>query len=194
MMLRLTAILGILLLTGCFEDDLPPPVARALTVDAIGYYCNMTITDHPGPKGQIHRAGGQKPLWFSSVRDAVAFTMLADEAKDVVAVYVHDMGGKRNWSTPGDGGWIEARSAWFVLDSRRRGGMGMAEAVPFADKAEATGFMARHGGNMVDWRGIPQDYILTAGEDQHHGPAGPQDGDHKTSGDMKHGAHKMHEG
>ncbi len=195
MKLRTIFLVLPLLLSACFEDDIPPPVARELTVDAIGYYCNMTITDHPGPKGQIHRAGGKQPLWFSSVRDAIAFTMLPDEAKDVVAIYVHDMGGKRDWAKPGDDGWVEARKAWFVLGSSRRGGMGMAEAVPFADKGEAAAFTAAYGGHVVDWHGIPHDYIFNAmegqqdGQHDNHHDAGPK-AEHKIS----HDAHKAHEG
>jgi copper chaperone NosL len=187
-------LLPLVYLTACDGDAVPPPVPRSLTVDAVGYYCNMTVTDHPGPKGQIHRAGGQQPLWFSSVRDAITFTMLPDEAKDVVAIYVHDMGGGRDWSAPSDDGWVEARDAWFVIGSSRRGGMGMAAVVPFADSGEAATFVAKYGGRVVAWQDIPPDYIFnpTEAQDDKHGG---QNGSHLESGheDKSHGPNKRQE-
>ena len=185
-------LLSIFYLSACDEDVVPPPAPRSLTVDAVGYYCNMTVTDHPGPKGQIHRTGRQQPLWFSSVRDAIAFTMLPDEAKDVVAIYVHDMGGGRDWSAPSDDGWVEARDAWFVIGSSRRGGMGMAAVAPFADREEAATFVAEYGGRVVDWQGIPPDYILNPAEgqdDKHH----QQDGGHQENSHQGHDPNKHQE-
>jgi len=167
-------LLPFLLLTGCDEDVAPKAIAQPLTIDAIGYYCNMTVIEHPGPKGQIHRADGQAPLWFSSVRDAVAYTMLPDEPKDIVAIFVHDMGGGRDWSNPSDDGWIDAHGAWYVIGSRRRGGMGIAEAVPFAAKGDAMAFALTHGGRIVDWPSIPQDYILNTTDKLPNHPAGAQ--------------------
>ena len=162
-----TLFLPLLLLSACIDDEVPLPVPRALTVDAVGFYCNMTVKDHPGPKGQIHQADSEKPLWFSSVRDAVAFTMLPDETKDIAAIYVHDMGGGRDWKHPSDDSWIEARDAWFVIHSRRRGGMGLTEAVPFAHEGEALAFTDEYGGRVVPWHEIPHDYILNAGVPNH---------------------------
>ena len=51
----------------------PPPWPNEVLAEATGYYCGMLLTDHEGPKGQIHLSGREKPLWFSSVRDTIAF-------------------------------------------------------------------------------------------------------------------------
>src|SRR3546814_11124339 len=67
---------------------LPPP--QEPTVEAVGYYCGMTVTEHPGPKGQVFLKGTAEPLWFSSVRDTLAFTMLPGEPRTVAALYVQD--------------------------------------------------------------------------------------------------------
>ena len=123
----------------------------------------MTVADHPGPKGQIHLKDTAEPLWFSSARDAVAFTMLPGESKRIAAIYVHDAGKMNDWKKPGDDAWIEARSAVYVIGSRMKGGMGQAETVPFAEPAEAASFSAKNGGKVVTWSEIPTDYVIDTG-------------------------------
>lgn len=159
------AALAVLLTAGCGEEqraETPPPAP--LTRQAVGHYCGMLVADHPGPKGQIHVAGRAEPYWFSSARDTLAFTMLPEEPKDVAAVYVTDMGRAASWENPGDGAWIDARRAHYVIGSSERGGMGQLEAVPFADAAAAAAFAARHGGRVVAFAEVPRDYVLGGAE------------------------------
>jgi copper chaperone NosL len=154
-------------IAGCEQEALveaPPPAP--LTRDAVGYYCNMTVADHPGPKGQIHLKGASAPLWFSSARDTVAFTMLPGESKKIAAIYVHDAGKLADWQHPGDSAWIEARSAYYVIGSGMKGGMGLPETVPFADIEKANAFIAEHGGRVVPWVEIPTNYVIVT--DDHH--------------------------
>lgn len=159
---RLAAALAMAaVLAGCGEDETAEaPPAQELTREAIGHYCGMIVADHPGPKAQVFVAGRDEPFWFTSVRDAVAFTMLPDEPKTVSAIYVNDMAQATNWESPEPGTWIEARGAWFVIGSSRAGGMGAPETVPFSDDGAAAGFAAQYGGSVVPFDGIPQDYVL----------------------------------
>ena len=154
------AVLG-LLLGACEDDDrvaeAPPP--RDLTREAIGHYCNMIVVDHLGPKGQIFVKGVATPVWFTSVRDTIAFTMLPGEAKNLAAIYVNDMG-RASWDSPEPDTWIDAKGAWYVIGSDRVGGMGAPEAVPFGDKPAAEAFTHEHGGRVVAFADIPTDYIL----------------------------------
>lgn len=160
---RRTPFLGLfaaLLLAGC-GDDTPAPKPIALTRDAIGEYCNMIVADHPGPKAQVFEKGREKPLWFSSVRDAFAYLTLFGEAQRPIAVYVHDMGRAGDWKKPpSDGAWTKAKSAVYVIGSRKRGGMGARETVPFADRKRADAFVAEHGGRVVAYSDIPREYII----------------------------------
>lgn len=151
---------GVLCLSGCGDEQiLPEP--RALTRHSNGFYCNMIIVDHPGPKGQVFEAGKNTPLWFPSVRDALTYIMLPGEAQSIEAFYVHDMGRARSWETPqNEGIWIKARDAFFVLDSNKRGGMGGRETIPFKDRLAAEAFTAKHGGRIARYTEIPQDYVL----------------------------------
>lgn len=154
--------LPVLLLAACSDagtgGSLPGPVA--MTEEAVGHYCSMTVLEHEGPKAQIHLAGIEQPIWFTQVRDAVAFLRSPEERYDTVAVYVHDMEKAESWAHPGDDAWIDARQAWFVISSSRTGGMGTPEAIPFGSEAAAAHFMADHGGKAVRLNDIPDNYVL----------------------------------
>lgn len=154
--------LAMLMLAACDKTApaAPPPAPAEVSDEATGYYCGMLLADHEGPKGQIHLASRNGPIWFSSVRDTIAFLRLPEEAKDVVAVYVNDMGKARHWDQPETGTWVDARVAWFVVDSSMRGGMGAPEAVPFATEPAAESFRAKHGGQLVRLDDIPDAYVL----------------------------------
>jgi copper chaperone NosL len=132
----------------------------ALTREAIGHYCGMALVEHPGPKGQILLRGREAPVWFSSARDTIAFTLLDEEPKAIRAIYVSDMAKAPSWDAPGATNWVDARQAWFVLGSDRRGGMGAEEAVPFSDQAAAERFAAEHGGRAVRLADVPRDWVL----------------------------------
>lgn len=155
------AVLAVLiLLPACGEDptaEIPEP--RELTRAAIGHYCNMIVEDHPGPKGQIFLSDKADPIWFSSVRDTIAFTLLPEEAKNIAAIYVNDMG-RASWAAPEAGTWIDAKAAWYVIGSGRRGGMGAPETVPFAARSAAETFVAEHGGTVVAFADVPADAVL----------------------------------
>jgi copper chaperone NosL len=169
-------------LTACDEPkeaNAPPPAK--LTRDAKGHYCRMIVLDHKGPKGQIHVEGRKTPVWFSSVRDTIAFTMLPEEPKRITAIYVNDMT-DTPWDRPGPETWIDAKKALYVIGSSKRGGMGAAEAVPFKGEAAAKAFAAKFGGQVVPFGKIPKKYIL--GES---GTAPSYDMD-KEGGHMHHGA------
>ena len=172
-LLALAAMLA--LVGGCSqEQETAVPAAFALTEDAMGRYCGMNVLEHDGPKGQVILTRIPEPIWFSSARDAVAFTMLPEEPKNIAAIYVSDMGVAPSWEKPGAENWIDARTAFYVIGSSRVGGMGAAETVPFSTEAAAGDFAARHGGEIVRFADIPADYVLGGGEE----PPAPAPGAH----------------
>ena len=188
-----TAALIASLLGACSEQDptrvssTPAPVK--LTRDDIGYYCNMIVADHLGPKGQIHIAGRSEPVWFSSARDAIVFTLLPEEPKNITAIYVNDMG-RASWERPEPGTWIDAREAWYVIGSDKRGGMGAPEAVPFAAKTDAESFVGRHGGTVVAFDRVPRDYVLEDGSANMQ--AGTMHGPEHAQHEAEHAQHASH--
>ena len=160
-MIRIAALLlATLLLAGCLEkDDGPVPLPRELSSNSIAAFCGMALTEHPGPKAQLFLKGQAEPVWFASVRDMLAYTLLPEEPKDIRAVYVNDMGRARNWDHPEPGVWVDARKALFVIGSRRLGGMQQDEAVPFGTEPHARAFSAENGGRIVSFTEIPANYV-----------------------------------
>ena len=175
------AVLVLLTLSAGACDEKPSakmPAPQEATAESVAQFCAMAVAEHPGPKGQIFLTGNQTPLWFASVHDAFAFTMLAETPKSIAAIYVNDMGKAKNWDHPEAGTWIDARQAIFVIRSGRHGGMGEDEAVPFSDEAAAHAFAHENGGALVRFAEMPKSYILPQGD----GPLGEEvhpDHDHQ---------------
>jgi copper chaperone NosL len=194
--LALLAALGALALAACNDEKsaeaAPPP--QEMTASAIGQYCGMNVMEHPGPKGQIILASRKEAVWFSSARDALSFTMLPEEPKDIRAIYVSDMAKAPSWDEPGASNWVDAKKASFVIGSRMKGGMGAEEAVPFSDRPAAERFAAENGGTVVAFTEVPKDYVLgdaseatrsveqVPGTDQAHGGHGDHGGGHGADG------------
>lgn len=152
-----------LALAACQEDVVQATDPVALTADSVGHFCQMALLEHEGPKGQIHLEGlPGAPLFFSQVRDAVAYTRLPEQSHPILAIWVNDMGAEgATWANPGATNWIDANAAHFVIGSDVIGGMGAAEVVPFAELSKAEAFVHDHGGTISSLKGIPDSAVLT---------------------------------
>lgn len=170
------ACLCLVALAACQEDTAGTPPAVTMTSSAVGHFCQMNMLEHPGPKAQVHLKGlPGAPLFFSQVRDAIAYLRMPEQSHEIAAVYVSDMGQAQSWDFPGPDNWITADSAHYVLESGRVGGMGAPELVPFADTDAARDFINRHGGRLVALNEIPDDAVLAPV--QTATPDGADDGD-----------------
>ncbi|MCB1342210.1 MAG: nitrous oxide reductase accessory protein NosL [Pseudooceanicola sp.] len=149
---------ALLFLAACKEDaaDLPPPVE--MTAEAVGYYCQMDLTGHDGPKGQVQLEDMPSAMFFSQVRDTLAYLHMPEQNYAVTVAYVQDMSGDATWARPGP--WIAAETALYVIGSDVTGGMGAPEFVPFSDEAAARAFMARHGGALRAYGTITAEEVL----------------------------------
>ncbi len=160
-MKRLLLVVFLLALTACKEEaqDISPV---ALTEDAVGHYCQMNVLEHSGPKAQVHLNGYPgKPLFFSQVRDAVAYARLPEQDGVILAIYVNDMGAvSATWEDPGKTNWIDATTAHYVVGSTVEGGMGAPELVPFADPAKAAAFATLRGGTVMSLSEVPDDAVI----------------------------------
>ena len=139
--------LALLLLAACRQEAaIPDPVA--LTPESVGYFCQMNILDHGGPKAQVHLdTFPGRPLFFSQISDAAAYLRMPERDGQIVASYVTDMGAT-DWNAPNSAPWVEASKASYVVGSDRLGGMDQPELIPFADLAKAQAFAAQHGGTV----------------------------------------------
>jgi copper chaperone NosL len=155
------ALIFALLLAACKEEvqDLTPV---ALTAEAVGHYCQMDLLEHPGPKAQVHLEGyAGMPLYFSQVRDAVAYSRLPEQDGVILAIYVNDMAAPgASWEEPGATNWIPLETAHFVVGSSMEGGMGAPELVPFSDLDAAAAFAADKGGAVMALASIPDSEVI----------------------------------
>ncbi|MFQ5645000.1 MAG: nitrous oxide reductase accessory protein NosL [Thiogranum sp.] len=158
------ALLAAVLTVSC-GDRQPSvvPTPQELTRDAVGYFCGMTVLDHDGPKGQVFLTDREQPLWFTSIRDTIAFTRLPGEPRNIAAIYVTDIG-RASWDRPEPGTWIDARKAFYVIGSDRVGGMQAPELVPFATRKDAELFVEQHGGEVFAFDAIPRESVLETAE------------------------------
>ncbi len=111
----------------------------------------MLLADYPGPKAQIHYAGQAGPDFFCDTVEMFSIYLRPEQAKPVQALFVQDMG-QADWDQP-RGHWIDAKSAYYVHGSRRRGSMGPTIA-SFAQEADAAKFAAEHGGKVYRFADI----------------------------------------
>lgn len=166
--LRLLAAAALLALAlvACDDDQgkVVSVVPQEPGLDSVAHYCGMIVANHPGPKGQIFLKGQDAPVWFASVRDTVAYTMLPDEQQTVRAIFVNDMGRATDWERPAPGTWVEARAAFYVAGSDAHSGMGGREIVPFGTRDAAERFAADHGGGIYRFGEIPERFVL--GDDE----------------------------
>lgn len=147
----------LLVLVACKEDvaNLPAPID--MTEEALGYYCQMVLVEHDGPKGQVHLDGMPAPIFFSQVRDVIAYLHMPEQSHAVKVAYVQDMTNS-DWAAPGD--WIQVEEALYVAGSDAVGGMGAAEFVPFSDPIAAKAFARDHGGRVLAFADIRAEDVL----------------------------------
>lgn len=152
--------LAMIVLAACKPDaaEIPPPVA--MTPEAVGFYCQMNVLEHPGPKGQIHLKDVAAPLFFSQASDVVAYLRMPEQSHAIAAAYVSDMSRAPDWDHPGAQNWMLAADAFFVVGSTREGGMGAPEVVPFSARPDADAFAAANGGTVMQLDDIPDRAVL----------------------------------
>lgn len=151
---------ALLAVSACKDEQAAIPQPVAMTDEALGFYCQMAMTEHDGPKGQVHLEGAVAPLFFAQVRDAIAYARMPEQDAEIVAIYVSDMSHAPSWQDPGADNWVAAEDAFYVLGSDAVGGMGAAEIVPFSVRADAEAFAQRRGGRVGRLDEIPDDAVL----------------------------------
>ncbi|MBL9059817.1 MAG: nitrous oxide reductase accessory protein NosL, partial [Mangrovicoccus sp.] len=171
-------VLLVLVLAACREDARQAIDPVALSSESVGHYCQMTLLEHPGPKAQVHLQGlPGAPLFFSQVRDAIAYARLPEQSHPILATWVNDMGAPgATWEDPGATNWIAAEAAQYVVGAAVEGGMGAPELVPFASVDAAHAFAGVHGGTVMALDRIPDSAVSApVGSDGQAAGAGASD-------------------
>lgn len=120
----------------------------------------MLLADYPGPKAQIHYAGAAAPMFLCDTVELFNTMLRPEQVRKVLAAYVQDMG-KANWDQP-RGNWIDAKSAFYVLGSKRRGSMGPTIA-SFAQEPDAKKFIDQWGGRLLRYDDVKPDMADLSG-------------------------------
>ncbi|MBL4749789.1 MAG: nitrous oxide reductase accessory protein NosL [Amylibacter sp.] len=156
--LLLTAFFAV---TACkHEQEVKIPDPVLITEYDVSYCCQMTVLGHEGPKGQIHLKNQSTPLFFTQVRDVIAYLKAPERDAEILAVYVSDLAAAPSWADMGEGNWIDANTAYFVVGAEVRGGMGAPEIVPFSKADAAQKFTAQYGGMVMSLADIPKQAVL----------------------------------
>lgn len=158
--LALAALLSAAACGSGADSEAPPPPPQAVTLESVGHYCGMALNEHGGPKGQIFIKGRAAPVWFSSIKQVFAYTLLPEEPKAISAIYVNDMGTAGPDGAPDPSVWIDARQAYYVIEGRFIGGMGVEDAMPFSQRERADAFARAHGGRVAAFADVPEAYVF----------------------------------
>jgi copper chaperone NosL len=119
----------------------------------------MTLMDYPGPKAQIVYERGE-PDFFCDTIELFSSILKPEQARPVRGVYVQDMG-QADWNNP-TGHWIDAKSAFYVVGSKRRGSMGPTIA-SYARETDARELVAKEGGRVVRFEQVTPDMAVLDG-------------------------------
>lgn len=158
----LATLTALALLGGCSDKAAqqqslaPVEIDRATSCELDG----MLLSDYAGPKAQIHYAGQDKPAFFCDTVELFNTLLAGEQVRAVRAVYVQDMGAT-DWDKP-QGHWIDAKTALYVLGSKRHGSMGPTIA-SFAKEADASRFATEYGGKVLRFTDIKADMVDLSG-------------------------------
>ncbi len=162
---RLAAlIIAGLLLAACNEDtpeNLAAQTAMAVESGEECHLCGMIITNFPGPKGQLYERGQSNTMKFCSTRDMFAYLLDPEHKHNIQNAFVHDMA-VTPWDHPDEETYIDARKAWYVVGSTRKGAMGPTLA-SFSDQASAQAFAERYQGKLYQFDELSLELISSMG-------------------------------
>jgi len=119
------------------------------------HLCGMLITRFDGPKGEVFRKEqDDKVFKFCSTQDMFSYYLDPENTRNVAQMYVHDMS-KMPWGSESidDKYFIDAKTAWYVVGSRKMGAMGKTLA-SFSQKADAEAFAKEFGGQVNSFEDI----------------------------------------
>jgi copper chaperone NosL len=153
------------LFTGCDRSDAkvalkPAEIVPGTTCDLDG----MLLSDYPGPKAQIHYVGSAAPVFCCDTVELFSLLLKPEQVRPVAAAFVQDMA-LADWEQP-RGHWIDAKTSFYVVGSRRDGSMGPTFA-SFADAAAAAGFAGQHGGKVLKFADITPEMADLSGGAMH---------------------------
>lgn len=148
----MTAALCAVLL-GCSEEKVQTFEPSAIGEHDRCILCGMVIVHYPGPKAEVYIKGAEEEaVKFCSGRDAFTFALQPENARRLLAFFIHDMA-KTEWDFPSDSALMDATKAIYAYGHDVEGVMGN-EPVAFSDREKAQLFVQEHGGKLYSYEEV----------------------------------------
>jgi copper chaperone NosL len=158
----LIALTLVLILSACSDKEAQQEMLhQAVQIESSDecHLCGMLITRFDGPKGELFRKEqGEQVFKFCSTRDMFSYYLDPENKRNVAQMLVHDMS-KMPWEQINDDYFIDAKTAWYVSGSEKKGAMGKTLA-SFSTKEDATAFSQEFGGQVLTFDAINLDVLL----------------------------------
>jgi len=125
------------------------------------HLCGMLITRFDGPKGEVFRKEtGTQVFKFCSTQDMFSYYLDPENKRNIAQMLVHDMS-KMPWGSDSidDKYFIDAKTAWYVVGSEKKGAMGDTLA-SFSQQSDAQAFANEFGGKVISFTDINYDTLM----------------------------------
>lgn len=155
----LLVFLVVTVISGCSKNE---EEVSALTVVSFEradecHLCGMIIEGFAGPKGAATGKTDSYVRKFCSTRDLFSYYLDPENNRNVKQLLVHDMS-QVPWDSPEDEQLIDAKKAWFVSGSSKKGAMGLTLA-SFAKQESARMFAEEFGGEVLTFEQVTPQII-----------------------------------
>lgn len=160
----LVAIMALTSLSSCFDNDKQKQIVHQAVLMESGdecHLCGMLITRFDGPKGEVFRKEtGSQVFKFCSTQDMFSYYLDPENKRNVAQMLVHDMS-KMPWGSESinDKYFIDAKIAWYVAGSEKKGAMGETLA-SFSQQKDAEAFAKEFGGQVLSFKDINYDTLM----------------------------------
>jgi len=164
---NITLLLSVIILsvsiTACSDkNEQQKVIHQAVAMESSDecHLCGMLITHFDGPKGEIFRKEqGETVFKFCSTRDMFSYYLDPENKRNVSQMLVHDMS-KMPWGSNSinDKYFIDAKNAWYVVNSEKTGAMGKTLA-SFSLSNDAQAFATEFGGKVLSFQDVNQDSL-----------------------------------
>jgi len=142
--------LALLLLVGGCGKAVSEALAQEPDSNTACSLDGMMLLDFPGPKAQIRYAEGA-PDFFCDLMELFAALQAQEQKRGAFTAFVQDMG-ETSWDQP-RGNWIDAKSALYVVGSKKAGSMGPTFG-SFSRIEDAQEFSKTEGGKVLRFEQI----------------------------------------
>lgn len=159
---RIAAVALLVLISAC-SKEVATALPQEINSDTACSLDGMVLADYPGPKAQVLYAEGA-PDFFCDLMELFGTLLAPEQKRQVAGMFVQDMG-QAAWEHP-SGHWIDAKTALYVVDSKKTGSMGPTFG-SFATMQDAESFAEKEGGKIVRFDQITPEMVNLQGGTLH---------------------------